>query len=143
MLDHQSHSPEHCGDLDSLLRFIEWLLKHRKEFNMQAQLTVNFTVGGGVQPLVVTPAVADLALTVGTPADGTPVAVVTGGRAPYTYSLNAASGPLPPGVNFAEDSNGNITLVGTPTEAGTGTSPVLLDIFDADGATAQLQRVIR
>lgn len=105
------------------------------------QLSVSFTVNGGTppNPLVVTPATAALTLTVGTAADGTAVAVVSGGTAPYTYALDPSSGALPPGVNFSEDSAGNITLVGTPTTAGTSSTPVLLNITDADGVTAQLR----
>lgn len=95
---------------------------------MQVQLSVTFNVTSPAQPLVVTPSTATANLTVGTASDGTAVAVVSGGTPPYTYALDPASGPLPPGVNFAEDSAGNITLTGTPTSAGTSPSPVILNI---------------
>lgn len=106
----------------------------------QVQLSVSFNVAAPAPPpLVVTPATANIDLTVGVPADGTAVASVTGGVAPYNYAPDPASGPLPDGVTFAEDGNGNITLAGTPTTAGASTSPVLLDITDSAGNTAKLR----
>jgi hypothetical protein len=115
----------------------------------QVQFTANFTVTGGPSnPLTVTPSSNTFNLTVGTPADGTAVGVVSGGTPPYSYALDPSSGPMPTGVTFAEDSNGNITLAGTPTSAGTSSTPVLLDITDSatPSASAQLKtatRVIR
>lgn len=106
----------------------------------QVQLSVSFTVNPGApppNPLTVTPSSASETLTVGSPADGTAVAVVSGGTAPYSYTLDSSSGPLPPGIQFAEDSAGNITLAGTPTSQGTGS--VLLNITDSAGASAQLK----
>jgi hypothetical protein len=128
------------------LEFLKWILEHRKEFTMsQVQFSATFNVTGGTSPnpLVVTPTSNTFNLVVGTPADGTAVAVVSAGTPPYTYSLDAASGPLPTGVTFAEDSNGNITLAGTPTVAGTSTTPVLLDINDSAGGSAQLKASVR
>ncbi len=135
-------------DADALLdilRILERLIERKEIIMSQVQLSVTFNVTGGTPPpsLVVTPASATENLTVGTAADGTAVAVVSGGVPPYTYALDSASGPLPTGVTFAEDGNGNITLAGTPTVAGTSASPVLLDITDSAGGTAQLQAAVR
>jgi len=129
-----------------LLHIIEQFL-HRKEFHMATvQLSVTFNVVSNApppNPLVVTPASATENLTVGTAADGTAVAAVTGGTPPYSYALDPSSGPLPTGINFAEDSSGNITLAGTPTVAGNSTTPVLLNITDSAGGTAQLSAAVK
>jgi hypothetical protein len=134
-------SMEHERDPVELLEF---LLHHRKEFRMsQVQLSVNFTVNNPAPPpLSVTPAAANENLTVGQAADGIPVASVSGGTPPYTYAMDPNSAQLPPGVSFAEDGNGNITLAGTPTAAGTSTAPVLLDITDSAAASVKLKAII-
>jgi SprB-like repeat protein len=126
---------------DDLIRLLQYLREHRKEFSMaQVQLSVTFNVVPPTPPaLTVTPAVQTENLTVGVAADGTAVATVSGGVPPYTYALDANSGALPTGVTFAESSVGVITLAGTPTTAGTSTSPVLLDIVDSAGTSAQLK----
>lgn len=106
----------------------------------QVQLTVDFTITGQPQPLAVNPSQDNVTGTVGTALDGTAVAQVTGGTAPYNYALDVASDPMPDGVSFAEDGNGNISLTGTPTTA--GTANVILDITDSAGVTAQLKTKI-
>jgi hypothetical protein len=132
-----SHSHEHC-----CCRELSQILKLLKELHMsQVQLTVSFNVVAAAAPLTVTPASATENLTVGVAADGTAVASVTGGVAPYTYALDPASGPLPAGITFDEDGSGNITLAGTPTAA--GTSSVILDITDAAGNTAQVSSAFK
>jgi hypothetical protein len=127
-----------CESTEEVIRFLEYLLHHRKEFVMaQVQLSVTFNVVSATTPLTVSPASATENLTVGTPADGTLVATVSGGQPPYNYSLDSSSGPLPTGVTFSEDGNGNISLAGTPTVAGSSTTPVLLDISDSAGSSVQ------
>jgi hypothetical protein len=114
------------------LAFCQWLLTHKEDYTMsQVQFSAMFSVTAPASTLAVTPATGSFSLTVGTPVPTTTVAVVSGGVPPYTYALDAASGPLPTGVTFAEDNNGNISLTGTPTVAGTSTTPVLLDINDS------------
>lgn len=104
----------------------------------QVQFSATFTVTAAASPLTITPSSGNFSLTVGTPADGTAVATVSGGTPPYTYSIDPASGPLPTGITFVEDATNTIvTLAGTPTVAGTSSSPVLLDVTDSAGATGQ------
>lgn len=91
--------------------------------------------------LTVTPATEDFPdLQVGVPTDGTAVATVTGGVAPYSYALDPNSDPMPDGVSFVNDDEGNIELAGTPTTAGDyGTvNGILLDITDSAGGSATL-----
>jgi hypothetical protein len=111
----------------------------------QVQFKATFEVAPGTvgSSLAVAPPLEDFPdLQVGVATDGTPVATVTGGVPPYQYALDPNSDPMPPGVNFAEDGNGDITLAGTPTTAGDygNVNGVLLDITDSAGNTAQLKR---
>jgi hypothetical protein len=123
---------------DEFFKVMAWLLAHRGEFKMsQVQFSATFNVVDVTSTLAVTPSSQTFNLTVGKDATGTAAAVVSGGVPPYTYALDSASGPMPTGVTFAEDNSGNITLSGTPTVAGTSTTPVLLNITDAAGSTAQ------
>ena len=105
----------------------------------QVQFDASFNVAAVNNPLTVTPTSDQFDLTVGTPADGTPACTVTGGQAPYTYTMDANSDPMPPGISFDEDGNGNVTLAGTPTTSGTygTTNGCLLDITDSAGNVAQ------
>jgi hypothetical protein len=132
-----------CGE-EQLLLFCQWVLDQSKEFDMsQVQFSASFNVAAA--PLTVTPATQTFSLTVGTAVPTAPVAVVSGGVPPYSYALDAASGPLPTGVTFSEDGSGNISLTGTPTVAGSSTTPVLLDITDSatPAASAQLKAIVR
>src|SRR5580704_777532 len=107
-------------------------------FMSQVQFSANFAVTGPATPLTITPSSGTFNLTVGVPTDGTAVATVSGGTPPYSYSMSTASGPLPTGITFVEDSTNTIvTLAGTPTVAGTSTSAVLLDVNDSAGAAQQ------
>lgn len=129
-----------------MIEFLECLiyqLKHRKVLMSQVQFSATFEVTEQSTPLTVTPPSADFKLNVGIPVDGTPVCQVSGGVAPYTYALDPASSALPTGIQFAEDGNGNVTLQGTPMVAGASSSPVLLNITDAAGASAQVQAQVK
>lgn len=109
---------------------------------MEVQLQISFDIAPAAgQPLTVTPAQTTINGTVGVPLDGTSVAQVTGGTQPYSYALDSASDPVPDGVSFSEDGNGNITLTGTPATAGV-TDNVILDIVDASGNQAQVKTKI-
>jgi hypothetical protein len=131
--------------IEDLIRLLQHLQHHRKDITMsQVQLSVTFNVApASAPPLTLTPASATENLTVGTPSDGTLVSAVTGGVPPYTYASDPASGPLPTGVSFVEDGSGNISLAGTPTVAGSSTTPVLLNVTDSAGTTAQLKAAVR
>jgi len=110
-----------AGGIVGLIRLLEFILHHEKGFKMtQIQLEVDIEVAAQSQLLQVTPNPASEDLTVGVDATGTAVATVTGGVP-----------PMPDGVSFMEDGNGNITLSGTPTTATNGSVAVLLDITDS------------
>lgn len=107
---------------------------------MQASVSIVFNIAPAANPLVITPNTVTENLTVGVAADGTAVGTVSGGTPPYSGpTVDPASGPVPPGISFAMDGSGNITLVGTPTASGSSTTPVILDVTDASGAQAQLK----
>jgi hypothetical protein len=129
--------------IDEVIWLLEFFRERRKDFHMsEVQLSVTFNVVAQANPLTVTPATQTENLTVNVSATGTPVAVVSGGVPPYAYALDPTSGPFPPGILFAEDLAGNVTLSGTPTAPFTSTTAVLLDITDAAGASAQLKTKI-
>jgi hypothetical protein len=62
----------------------------------------------------------------------------TGGTSPYTFSLDPASNPLPPGLNFTGGS-GQATITGTPTAIGTY-SGILVDAQDSASPAATDQK---
>ena len=59
----------------------------------------------------------------------------TGGIAPYTFSLDGASNPLPAGLGISTSSNQGV-ISGTPTTAGTFTN-IIVDVTDSLSAVAQ------
>lgn len=137
-----------CED-DVLFSIVELLLQRalRGHCHMtQVTFSATFHVTDVVQnPLVVTPASGAFDLVVGTPADGIGVAQVTGGVAPYSFKLDPNSSPAPDGVSFADDGQGNMSLLGTPTTAG-DFGPVDVIITDSVGAQARMRtraKVIR
>jgi len=115
----------------------EFIVKLPKGVTMsQVQFSANFAVTASAAALAITPSSGTFNLTVGTPADGTVVATVSGGVPPYIYSIDPSSGPLPTGITFVEDpSNTIVSLAGTPTVAGTSSSAVLLDVNDSAGSS--------
>jgi len=135
-MQEKHNSFEHLGHC------IDEFLKHNsggiKLSQVQFSATFEVTGGGSGSPLIVTPPSQDFQLVVGTPVDGDLAAQVSGGVAPYSYSLDPESGALPTGVSLDGDPNtGEITLAGTPTVSGNSSSPVLLNIVDSTGASAQ------
>jgi hypothetical protein len=127
--------------LERFVECFEEFLEFAKEHHIMATVSISiaFTVSPAVVgvPLTVTPTSAKEDLTVGKPADGTLVAVVTGGTPPYTLPLDSASAALPDGVSLAIDAAGNITLVGTPTTATNTVEQVLVDVTDSAPAAAK------
>ena len=60
----------------------------------------------------------------------------SGGIAPYTFSLDVASSPLPAGLNFTNDAaNNQGKISGTPTTAGTFNN-IIVDVHDSQVPTA-------
>jgi hypothetical protein len=115
----------------------KWFRRTKKGFEFMVQLTVSFNVVSAAPALVVTPASISENLTVGVAVPTGTIAVVSGGVPPYSYNLDQASQALPAGVSFVEDGAGNISLLGTPTAA--GTANVVLDITDSSGQAVQLK----
>jgi len=62
----------------------------------------------------------------------------TGGIAPYTFSLNGASSPLPAGLGFSSSNNQGL-ISGTPTAVGTFTN-IIVDVHDSQGVPATAQQ---
>jgi hypothetical protein len=58
----------------------------------------------------------------------------TGGIAPYAFSLDAASSPLPAGLAFTNSNNQGV-ISGTPTTAGMFTN-IIVDVHDSEVPTA-------
>ncbi|HEY6266405.1 MAG TPA: Ig domain-containing protein, partial [Candidatus Acidoferrum sp.] len=58
----------------------------------------------------------------------------TGGVAPYTFSLDAASSPLPAGLALTTSNNQGV-ISGVPTTAGTFTN-IIVDVHDSQAPTA-------
>jgi hypothetical protein len=102
------------------------------------QTYVTFTINPAAPPpLTETPASSAASpivlptMTVGVPVTAVQVTQISGGTAPATQPVvdPGSAAPLPPGLTAAIDSNGNLTVSGTPTVAGTGT--VTLDVSDS------------
>jgi hypothetical protein len=62
----------------------------------------------------------------------------TGGIAPYTFSLDGTSSPLPSGLGFSSGSNQGL-ISGTPTAVGTFTN-IIVDVHDSQGTPATAQQ---
>lgn len=100
------------------------------------QITVNLNINPAAPPppptLVAAPSSVSLPdETVGTAVSGVAVATVSGGTPPYGQPVvdPASPNPLPPGLTFSTDASGNVTVSGTPTNAGSGT--FVLDVTDS------------
>jgi hypothetical protein len=62
----------------------------------------------------------------------------TGGIAPYTFSLDGTSSPLPASLGFSSGSNQGL-ISGTPTAVGTFTN-IIVDVHDSQGTPATAQQ---
>src|SRR6266403_4878819 len=62
----------------------------------------------------------------------------TGGIAPYTFSLDGTSSPLPASLGFSSGSNQGL-ISGTPTVVGTFTN-IIVDVQDSQGTPATAQQ---
>lgn len=83
-------------------------------------------------PLVANPPTVTLpGETVGEVVPTTLVTAVSGGTPPYQQPVvdPSSPSPLPPGLAFAIDSSGNVTVSGTPTVPGSGT--FILNVTDS------------
>lgn len=88
----------------------------QQKVSIQVTVTVNPAAPPPPPPLVALPNTIALPdETVGTALPLTPVSQISGGTPPYDY---APTGDLPPGVEFAQDGTGAISLIGTPQAAG-------------------------
>jgi hypothetical protein len=69
--------------------------------------------------------------TVGVAVPPTQITQIQGGTPPFGQPVvdPSSPNPLPPGLSFSTDSNGNVTVSGTPTNAGTG--PFTLSVQDS------------
>jgi|SRR5580704_5273299 hypothetical protein len=95
--------------------------------------TKQMSVGVAIDPavettLVVSPTSVTLGLNAGAAVPSKPLAKVSGGTPPYTC---VAANPLPPGLTFEVNKNGDIYALGTPTATAPTTVQVLLDISDS------------
>lgn len=98
------------------------------------QIFVNLTINQAVQPLSENPpstAAAPIVLpaeTVGVAVSPTPITQISGGTPPFSQpTLDPSSpNPLPPGLTFATDAQGNVTVSGTPAAAGSGPFTLLV-----------------
>lgn len=97
------------------------------------KITVSLSIAAAPpSPLVATPDTVSLpAETVGVVVSPTPVALISGGTPPYSQPVvdPSSPNPLPPGLSFAIDAQGNLSVSGTPQAAGSGT--FVLDVTDS------------
>lgn len=104
---------------------------------VSGNFTVTVAPATNPNPLTLTPLGGNLPPEqVGVADPGDIVGTVSGGTAPYTFSVSAGS--LPPGMNLVSTDNGDgtetITIEGTPTLS--GAFSFTLTVTDAAGATA-------
>jgi hypothetical protein len=62
---------------------------------------------------------------------------VTGGTAPFTWTLKSGSGPLPPGLTLSGSTSGLDSIAGTPTMAGTY-SNIIVQVVDSSSSATPL-----
>jgi putative Ig domain-containing protein len=108
----------------------------------QVEVVVTGTIGSAPQPLTITPTTFTLNAESGVALPPTPIASVTGGVPPYTYSLDPAittPGTVPNGLTLAEDNNGNISISGTPTDPSGTAVDFGVIATDSAGAVAGAQ----
>ncbi len=100
----------------------------------QIQFTATITINPAPQPLAESASAGDASFQVGV-AGSVALAQISGGQAPYSAAVDAASpNPLPPGLELSLDASNNLVLSGTPTTEG-GPAPVLIDVTDLTGAS--------
>lgn len=123
-----THHRNHCGKVLNLIINVPL----PGDFMPQTvQVTINFNIAPAQPPaLVATPPTASDSLTVGVPASTAPLSVISGGTLPYKQPVvDPSSIPLPDGLSASIDANGNLTVTGTPTVAGSGS--VTLNVSDS------------
>jgi hypothetical protein len=129
---------EHEKAIETLIEFLR-LLREIMPQSIQifVSLTINPPAPPPPPPLTESPAssaanpIALPAETVGVAVPSTQITQLQGGTPPYGQPVvdPASPNPLPPGLVFATDAQGNVTVSGVPTNAGSG--PFTLVVSDS------------
>jgi len=126
-----------CYSRHELIELLERLfhnLHNLKEIKVsQVQFNLNVNIVAPPPPLAESASSGDATFTQGQAGSFT-LAQITGGQPPYSVAVDPASpGQLPSGVSPSIDSNNNLVLAGTTSDAPETGVSVLLDVTDSAG----------